>query len=222
MYSGFKILLIAPIVLLLSACESGIFGTPTATPTQTPEPTATFTATATDLPTETPTFTPTATDTPVPPTRTRRPATPAPTIDPALITPTDPAQAAAASTTPEEQNFAPTVKQVWQLDYSPSSVTDAPACTELVVIDFYGLVAITPIDNGLNWQRTDGNVYALGKGSANNYYGGGVAPLPGYNLSIAVTFTSPTTLIVAYTLNSETVADCKHTYQYGAVFAWNG
>jgi hypothetical protein len=217
MYSDLKILLIVPILLLLSACESGIFGTPTATPTQTPEPSPTATATVTDLPTETPTMTATATNAP---TRTPKPATQSATIDPALITPTDPAQVMTA--TSEVQSFAPTVKAVWQLDYSPSNVTVTPVCTENVVIDFYGLVAISPVENGLNWQRTDGNVYFLSLSETNSYFGSGVAPLPGYSLTIGVVFTSPTTLSVRYTLKSETIPDCKYTFQYGAVFAWNG
>jgi hypothetical protein len=88
-------------------------------------------------------------------------------------------------------------------------------------IDFYGLVAVAPAgNNALTWQRTDGSTYTIQLVSINNYYGAGASPVPGFSLTISVSFTSPTTLAVAYTLISDADTNCKYTYQYNGVKAW--
>jgi hypothetical protein len=214
------------LMVVITACAPP--PSPTPTPTLTPTDTATATATKTPRPTNTPTLTPTATATAtVTPTKapTRKPTTPSsqPTnSSDVTVTPGDSQPTTEPPTsTPQVDNWVPTVSQVWQLGNDPISADSTDACGGHMVIDFYGLVAVTPSGSGITWQRQDGIVYTLGLTSPNNLYGSGPSSMPDFTLNISVSFTSPTTLIVSYTLVQNANPDCKHNYRYQGSFAWN-
>lgn len=208
--------------VILSGCV-----TATPEPTETPVPTATDTSTPKPTATKTPTRTPTATPTELPtntPTKTRVPATRVPKTAAPVVTdaPTGEGPTAEAPTATEQvQSFAPTVATVWQLGRDPLSVNRTDACTEDLVLDFYGLVALAPQGTGMTWRRQDGLTYTLGLSSPNNYYGSGASSIPDHSLSVGVTFTSPTTLLVSYTLTPNANADCHYTWNYDGTFQWN-
>jgi hypothetical protein len=219
-------------MLLISACTPPAPLTPTPAPTDTVTPSPTATATSTLTPTATATNTPTATLTP---TRipTRKPRTPTPTgssdvtatpesNQPTAESPTAEATTAAAPTnTPQGQSYAPTAPQVWQLDKDPYNKTSTAACGGDLSVDFYGLVHLTPSGDTIIWHRQDGNDYTLALTSLNHYSGAGPSSIPDFNLSISVTFNSPTTLSATHVLISISNPDCKHTYQYHGQFNYN-
>lgn len=201
--------------IVLGACTPA--PAPTATPTASPRPTETVEPTETNTPrptaTHTPTYTPTATA-----TATRRPVTAAPTATSDQNASATPDQSASATpTTAPVADFVPPGDSLWQLDYSPFNVSRTDACPGELVIDFYGRIAVTSGTDGITWRRPDGSSYSLARLSPNNYAGGGVAPLAGYNLSIAVTFLSETTLTVTYTLIPQDNTNCNYIYQYNGV-----
>ncbi len=207
--------------MIMSGCvvatpEPTATPSPTETNTPTPEPTATNTAppTPTATATETPTSTPTKTR--VPPThvpKTAAPTTEAPTGEGPTAEP--------PTATTEATSFAPTVPTVWQLGRDPRSKSRTDACAEDLVLDFYGMVALSPVSGGMTWHRQDGTTYTLHLSSINNYFGSGPSSLPDYTLGVGVTFTSPTTLLITYTLTPAANSDCHYKWNYDAVFSWN-
>jgi hypothetical protein len=183
---------------------------PTATETASPTPTETAAPTDTPEPTAAPTETPTATETMATSADAPNEETSAPAAEPT-----------GEDAPPAEGSFAPASTQVWQLDNLPYDTASASACGGDYPFNFYGLVGITPSGEALTWKRQDATA-TLSMVSTNNYFGQIPGFLPGYDLQIAVSFTSPTTLIVSYKLVSQSNPDCTHTYDYRAAYAWDG
>ena len=201
---------------------------PTATNTATKTPTSTSTSTKTPTPTKTRTPSPTATSTATA-TLTPKPR-PKITYTPDLST-QEPTEETALTVTVEgvtptiatpEEDWAPTTESTWQLGYQPFEASSTPACTEgHLVIDFYGLVAVGPAEGGLTWLRLDGMTYFLGRQGPNFYWGTGASSVPDMKaLNVSVTFTSPTTLTVVYTLIPNEPPDCQHVYKYQGEKKW--
>jgi hypothetical protein len=229
-----KFWLTAMTVVLVSTVASGCVSGSLFRPTETPTPTETNTPTVTPSPTSTPTATrtPTTTRTPTPSrtptaTATRTPR-PRPTTNPADLTTTPPTPSDGSPTvtvaglTPTvatlEPDWAPTSPINWVLGYQPVA-TSAEGCAEYPPVDFYGLVRITPAEGGLTWLRsTDNMSYFLGRQSPNNYWGSGATSVPDMKLlEVGVIFTSPTTLIVTYTLIPNEAPNCRRVYRYEGV-----
>lgn len=220
------IAIVLSISALTSGCVSGSLFMPTetptptdtSTPTTTPSPTSTPTATRTPTVTRTPTMTrtPTATVTNTP--RPRPTSTPDLTTTPA--TPVSTPEGVTPTAATQEPDWAPAANSVWQLGYEPISASSTSACPEHLTVDFYGLVGVNPAQGGLSWLRQDNTTYFLGRVSPNNYWGSGTSSLPDMTLRVSVSFTSPTTLIVIYTLVPNATPDCQHIYQYEGVKSW--
>jgi hypothetical protein len=227
------IVFIVSIGALTSGCISGSLFKPTvtptptdtSTPTTTPSPTSTPTATRTPTPTRKPTATRTATPTATATLRPRPKATNTPDLTTTPATPVTPTVATPGGVTPTvatlEPDWAPTAPSVWQLGYQPISASSTSACPEHLIHDFYGLVGVDPAQGGLSWHRsTDGMSYFLGRVSPNNYWGSGSSSLPDMTLKISVGFSSPTTLLVTYTLVPNATPDCQHVYTYEGTKSW--
>jgi hypothetical protein len=235
------------ISLMMVACTNRS-PEPTETPTPTDEPTATTveetdtpepSATPTDEPTETPTPTDEPTDTPEPtetPTEESG-AAPAATDDGGSGTgdsPTDEPeqppteQAEPTAETPEtspvgEVDLVPDGQSVWQLDTEPSSTATAEECAGPLTMDFYGLVAVEKVGDGvITWLIPAGTTYTLQRtaGETNVYWGRGEFFLDDYFLTVSVVFTSNESLGVTYVLVQESVEGCNHVWQYGGFRAW--
>jgi hypothetical protein len=130
----------------------------------------------------------------------------------------------AATEAPEEEtgaggDWTPATSSVWTLSRDPVATASTEACPEPIHFDFYGLVAIAPVDGGLTWQRQT-SVDTLEWIDTNHYAGPAQSVLPGYSLTIDVTFTSATTLTVIHTLTPEDTPDCNHTFEYTGDFSW--
>jgi hypothetical protein len=188
-----------------------------ATDEPTPEPTNTARPTSTPRPTATrtprPTRTPSPTATPEPDTNTPQlaePTTQAPTEESTEEEPTE------EEPTQEPAEFVPAGTSVWVLDTAPSETGSSEACPAPFFADFYGLVAIETIDNGITWMRAqDGITYTLQRQSPNVYWGSGESIYPGYTLNISVVFTSPTSLGATFELLDQAVEGCSHYWKYG-------
>lgn len=213
------------VLAMLAGCGPAAASDPTATPLPTDAPTTAPTnppdPTATVEPTDLPTETPEPTDEPSA-TPTGEEATEEATAEVTEAATAESTEEPATTEEPSgEEDFAPTSTQVWQLDSNPYSVTSSPACAEGYAYNFYGLVAVRPSSGNLTWQRQD-STSTLARVSVNNYYGQIPGFLPGYDLQIAVSFTSYTTLIVSHTLVSQANPACTHTFDYRAAYAWDG
>jgi hypothetical protein len=197
--------------------------TDTARPTNTPRPTATRTPR--------PTRTPSPTATPEPATNTPQPAEPTTQVsteEPAQEEPTaegptqeEPTQEEPTQEEPTQEEpveFVPAGASVWVLDNAPSETGSSEACPAPFFADFYGLVAVETIDNGITWLRAqDGITYTLQRQSPNVYWGSGESIYPGYTLNITVVFTSPTALGATFELLDQAVEGCTHYWKYGGV-----
>jgi hypothetical protein len=187
--------------------------TDTAWPTNTPRPTATRTPRPTRTPSPTATLEP-ATSTPQP----AEPVTQAPTEEPAQEEPTAEELTQEEPTQEEPAEFVPVGTSVWVLDTAPSETGSSEACPAPFFADFYGLVRIETLDNGITWMRAqDGITYTLQRQSPNVYWGSGESIYPGYTLNITVVFTSSTALGATFELLDQAVEGCTHYWKYGGV-----
>lgn len=177
---------------------------PTPEPTNTARPTSTPSPTATHTPRPTNTPMPTATHTPQPVTSVEQPTEPTaqvPTIEP---------------TQEEAGELVPPGTTIWVLDTEPSETGSSEKCPATFFADFYGLVRIETIDNGITWMRAqDGITYTLLRQSPNVYWGTGASIYPGYTLTISVVFTSPTGLGATFVLIDQAIEGCNHYWKYG-------
>lgn len=69
-------------------------------------------------------------------------------------------------------------------------------------------------------MRQDNMTYFLGRASPNTYWGTGASSLEDTKLNVSVSFTSPTTLLVTYTLVPNAIPECQHIYQYEGTKNW--
>jgi hypothetical protein len=132
---------------------------------------------------------------------------------------TPPPEEAATEEPSSESDWAPTTDTVWTLSRDPVATSSTEACPEPIHFDFYGLVAIAPADGDLTWQRQT-SLDILPRIEPNHYAGPAQSVLPGYTLTIDVTFTSPTTLTVIHTLIPDDNPDCHHVFEYTGDFSW--
>lgn len=226
------------VLVWIVGCSRAEEATPTNIPGPTDEPTVTDEPSPTAAPTET--TRPSATPTPEP---TESP-TPEPTETviaagggagsgsssssgntqpaPSGTEPTDAPQAVPpTATTSGFTDFAPGGESVWQLDNVPSEFYSTEACPAPLVVDFYGLVAVTRISTDvLSWQVTNGTIYTLQRTTGNAFWGIGRSVYPEYALTVSVLFASPDGLGVTYSLLHDNVEGCAHVFQYGAFRAW--
>jgi len=117
-------------------------------------------------------------------------------------------------------DFAPREQSVWQLDNDPSEFYSSAACAEPFYYNFYGLVAISPVQQGLSWTVPAGTTYYVEQQSENVYWGTGRHVVPGFQLTISVVFGSEEGLGVTYVLISDENKECNHVFKYNAVRAW--
>jgi hypothetical protein len=203
------------LTLLLGACAPPAIeptDEPTAEPqSETDEPTETEEATATRTPK--PTNTPRPTNTPKP-TATEAPAETEAAATQSGATATKAPTSAATDDAPAE--LVPPGESVWVLDTTASETGSSAECPGPFFADFYGLVRIQTIDNGITWMRAqDGIVYTLLRQSPNVYWGTGASVYPGYTLTISVVFTSPTGFGATFVLIDQAIEGCNHYWKYG-------
>jgi hypothetical protein len=190
------------LMLLFSACAPAAVA-PTNEATDEPQA-------ETDEPTEAPTETEEATATSTPkPTNTPKPTE---TEEPTATT-----APAGEATDAVPGELVPPGESVWVLDTTASETGSAAECPGPFYADFYGLVRIQTIDNGITWMRAqDGITYTLTRQpTPNTYWGTGESIYPGYTLTITVVFTSPTGLGATFVLIDQAIEGCNHYWKYG-------
>jgi hypothetical protein len=181
---------------------------PTEAPSETQEPTATRTPKPTSTPRPTSTPKPTETEEP---TETESAATQS-----GATATKAPTSAATEGATDAPAELVPAGESVWVLDTTASETGSAPECPGPFYADFYGLVRIQTIDNGITWMRAqDGITYTLLRQSPNTYWGTGASIYPGYTLTISVVFASPTGFGATFVLIDQAIEGCNHYWKYG-------
>lgn len=188
-----------------------------------PAPVSTTTPLPTLAPTSTPHIEPTASPTVVPPTETSAPtATPikltntaaAPTATP--IRPTETALPPTA-TTSGPIDFIPASASVWNFVQGPDQMNGT--CSG-PVLPPYGLVQITPIENGLIWRSQEPTPYTLAKVKTNVYSYSGAAATGDGTVTMTLTFISSAELVMTRTFVSNAEPNCSHTHDYTGTFQW--
>lgn len=189
-----------------------------------PVPASTNTAIPTLASTATTWVEPTASLMPVPPTETSAPtatevkptsttAAPTETSLPPTETPLPPTATASGPT-----DFTPASASVWNFVQGPDQMSGT--CSG-PVLPPYGLVQITPIENGLTWRSQEPTPYTFAKVAANVYsYSGATATGDG-SVTMTLTFISGTELVMTRTFVSNAEPNCSHTHDYTGAFQWS-
>ncbi len=155
-----------------------------------------------------------------PPTETTAPtatkakptSTSAPTITSLPPTVTVPPSTASGPT-----DFTPATASVWNFVQGPDQMSGA--CSG-PLLPPYGLVQITPIENGLTWRSQEPTPYTFAKVKTNVYsYSGATATGDGA-ATMTLTFLSGTELTMTRTFVSNAEPACSHTHDYTGAFQW--
>lgn len=163
---------------------------PATTPSPTPAPT----------PTTAPTTTPTAAPTPtLAPTATSEPAA------------TPPASTAA-------QDFLPRQRSVWDTKISPGETLGT--CAGGVILPVYGLVQITPTEEGLEWKNQEPQPYAMTRVAPNRYHFAGVSAVNNGVVTMTVTFLDEKSLVMLREFTPNDDPQCIHRHEYTGEFKW--
>lgn len=206
----FRWLLLIMAASVLTACAA-----PVAAPTNMVLPTL--------APTVTARVEPTASPTPVPPTATAAPtetqvkstrtsAAPTATSVPPTATAIPPSATASGPT-----DFTPTTASVWNFVQGPDQMNGA--CSG-PILPPYGLVQITPIENGLTWRSQEPTPYTFAKVNINVYSFSGATATGDGTVTMTLSFISGTELVMTRTFVPNAEPACSHTHDYTGTFQW--
>ncbi|MCL6509400.1 MAG: hypothetical protein K6U78_01790 [Anaerolineae bacterium] len=185
-----RALITGALVLILAACSTA----PAAAPAATPIPT----------PAAPPTAAPAATPTPAP--------TPIPTAEPepAATSPKDAPSAA--------QDLAPKRRSVWDTKISPGETLGN--CAGGAILPVYGLVQITPTEEGLEWKNQEPVPYAMARLAPNTYRFAGPSSINDGVVTMTVTFVDEKSLVMLREFTPNAEPGCIHRHEYTGEFKW--
>jgi hypothetical protein len=172
-----------------------------------------------------------------PPATTTPPAiitpSPAPTAIP-LPTPnaTDAAMSTAAAqsalasplqspigTPASSTGFAPAQRSVWDTSIVGQDQMQGN-CTQGSVLPAYGLVQITPSDNGIEWKNQEPQPYAMTRIAENEYQYAGPNSINDGVVTMTVKFVDAQNLTMQREFVPKNDAGCTHVHDYNGVFKW--
>ena len=95
-------------------------------------------------------------------------------------------------------------------------------CIKGSVLPAYGLVQITPNDNGqgFDWKNQEPKPYALARKVANEYVYAGPNSIDDGVVTMTVTFADDKTLKLVRQFMAKNDPSCLHTHEYVGVFQW--
>ncbi len=158
-----------------------------------PAPAATPAATYTPEPTATPTLMP----------------TPEPTASPA------PMPSAIAA---ETQDWLPGQRSVWDTQVSPGEALGR--CDGSVPLPVYGLVQITPLEDGLEWRNQEPQPYRMKRVAPGIYRFAGPSVINDGVVTMTVTFLAEKSLAMVREFTPNAAPGCTYRHEYVGKFKW--
>jgi hypothetical protein len=125
---------------------------------------------------------------------------------------------AANCAAPAVTDYTPAAATVWNFVQSQDVMTGA--CNTGPILPPYGLVQITPVENGLIWKSQEPAPYTFGKVNTNAYAYAGPTALGDGTVTMNLTFTSAATLQMTRAFVPNGDPGCTHTHTYSATFQW--
>src|SRR6185503_10374917 len=114
--------------------------------------------------------------------------------------------------------FLPDTASVWNFVQGPDQMSGT--CSG-PVLPPYGLVQITPIDNGLTWRSQEPTPYTFSEVQTNVYSYSGATAIGDGSVTMTLTFLSGTDLVMTRTFVASAEPDCSHTHDYTGTFQWS-
>jgi len=147
------------------------------------------------------------------------PPSPAPTATPTAA----PTQAPTApvprpTTAPEVQEFAPKQRSVWDTKVDPGQTLGQ--CSGGPILPAYGLVQITPLEDGLEWKNQEPAPYRMIRLAPNTYQFAGPTAINDGVVTMTVTFLSAQTLTMVREFTPQAEPGCVHRHEYTGEFKW--
>ncbi len=194
--------------------SAGCGGAPVSTSTTAPLPTASNpTSTSTPALVQAPTLTPAPSST--------AEATLAATATAQAITHTGAATSTLVSTVSavSQQDFAPTVRQVWNTSVGLDQMTGT--CSKGSMLPVYGLVQITPEGDKLSWKNQEPAPYTFTRLRTNVYQYSGPTAIKDGVVTMTLKFDSTQSLEMLRQFVASDDPGCLHTHKYTGTFQWN-
>lgn len=94
------------------------------------------------------------------------------------------------------------------------------SCSKGSVLPAYGLVQITPADNGLEWKNQEPKPYTMARAEANVYAYAGPNSINDGVVTMTVTFLDAKNLKMVRQFTPNNDPGCTHTHEYTGVFQW--
>jgi hypothetical protein len=160
---------------------------------------------------------PAPTSTPVPPISAPATATPQPTVAP-TVAPTEAPAATPASARAAGAGFAPAQRSVWETTIGQDEMSGE--CTQGSVLPAYGLVQITPSEDGLEWKNQEPKPYPMRRVEQNIYAYAGPNSINDGVVTMTVTFSDEKSLLMLREFTPQNDPACTHRHEYTGVFKW--
>ncbi|WP_169237976.1 hypothetical protein [Candidatus Roseilinea sp. NK_OTU-006] len=142
---------------------------------------------------------PAATDTPEPT------ATPAPTPTP-------------SATAAETRDASPSRRSVWDTQVSPGEALGQ--CAGSAPLPVYGLVQITPFEDGLEWRNQEPQPYRMKRVAPGVYRFAGPSAINDGVVTMTVTFWGENSLSMVREFTPNAAPGCTYRHEYTGEFKW--
>jgi len=149
--------------------------------------------------------------TPIAPPTTTPTAAPTPTP-----LPTDAPEPTAPQ--PAAQDLAPRQRSVWDTKISPGETLGN--CAGGSILPVYGLVQITPTEEGLEWKNQEPVPYAMARLAPNVYRFAGPSSINDGVVTMTVTFVNEKSLVMLREFTPNADPGCIHRHEYTGEFKW--
>ncbi|BCX03741.1 MAG: hypothetical protein KatS3mg053_1679 [Candidatus Roseilinea sp.] len=159
-----------------------------------------------------PAATPVPTPTP-PPT-----AIPAPTSTLVPTATPEPTPTSAQPASPAGQDLLPRQRSVWDTKISPGETLGE--CAGGAILPVYGLVQITPTDDGLEWKNQEPRPYGMARIAPNTYRFAGPSSINDGVVTMTVTFLDEKSLVMLREFTPNADPKCVHRHEYTGEFKW--
>lgn len=158
-----------------------------------------------------PAATPIATDTPEP--------TAIPALMPALETTVPPAPTPTPSAiAAEAQDWLPGQRSVWDTQVSPGEALGG--CDSSAPLPVYGLVQITPLEDGLEWRNQEPQPYRMKRVAPGIYRFAGPSAINDGVVTMTVTFLAEKSLAMVREFTPNAAPGCTYRHEYTGEFKW--
>lgn len=93
-------------------------------------------------------------------------------------------------------------------------------CAQGSVLPAYGLVQITPVDDGLEWKNQEPQPYVMARVEPNVYAFAGPNSIADGVVTMTVTFQDEKSLTMVREFTPQSDPGCTHRHEYAGVFQW--